>query len=60
MLNLHRYSKKLYIDTNLALNHLDGYRSMYLAVYEKANPFRIMACSKISLVNPRKVRVWRF
>ncbi|XP_022670740.1 uncharacterized protein LOC111254308 [Varroa destructor] len=50
-----RYSKKLYIDTSLALSHLDGYRSMYLAVYEKANPFRIMACSKISLVSPRKV-----
>ena len=50
-----RYSKKFYVDTNLALNHLDGYRSLYLAIYEKANPFRIMACSKLNILASRKV-----
>ncbi|UYV71581.1 hypothetical protein LAZ67_8003737 [Cordylochernes scorpioides] len=51
-----RYSKKFYVDTNLPLNSLENQRSLYLVLFEKDNPLRIMACAKMFSVKPKEVK----
>ncbi|XP_013776784.1 uncharacterized protein LOC106461508 [Limulus polyphemus] len=51
-----RYSQAFFIDTNLQFASLDGYRSLYLALFEEKNAFRIVACAQIIEVKPREVK----
>lgn len=53
-----RYSKRFYVDTNLPLTAVEGLRTLYLVLYEKGNPFRIMACAKLNSVKPKEVRAY--
>lgn len=54
--NNNRYSKSLLIDTNLPLSYLDSDRGLYLVVYDKNNPNKVLACAKMYLVKGREVK----
>ncbi|RWS31303.1 uncharacterized protein B4U80_11343, partial [Leptotrombidium deliense] len=53
-----RYSKKVFVDTNIPLVELESSRNIYLVLYEKDNPKRVMSCTELNLVHRREVKAF--
>lgn len=49
-----RYSKRFFVDSNIALSSLEGGRSIYLVLYDVNQ--KIMACAPVVFVQPKEAK----